>query len=331
MVGCNYVPSNAVNQLAMWQEGQMDLARVRQELGWAASLGFNTVRVFLHDLAYQADPAGFKKRVRRFLKIAESVGIRAILVLFDDCWNPSPALGRQPDPVPHLANSRWLQSPGLDALERFPQDSELRGRLETYVKDLLTSFAPDERVRMWDLYNEPGGMLRAPGRREPVGERCLPLLKAVFEWAREASPRQPVTSGLFNGDWRSGRPGAVSRLQLERSDVISFHHYDPADVLEKDIPAIRALTDRPLICTEYLARPLGSRFETILPILKRERIGAISWGLVAGKTQTIYPWDSWEKPYDREPDLWFHDILRTDGRPFDEQEVAFLRSTIAGK
>ena len=84
-----------------------------------------------------------------------------------------------------------------------------------------------------------------------------------------------------------------------------------------------------MICTEYLARGNGSTFQGVLPIAKRHNVAAINWGLVAGRTQTYLPWDSWQHPYiDREPRVWHHEIFRNDGTPYDAQETAFIRQVV---
>ena len=327
LVGCNFIPSSAINPLEMWQAATFDLATIDRELGWAAGLGFNTVRVYLHDLLWEDDAEGFADRVDRFLACAQTHGIRAVLVLFDDVWSPEPKLGPQPPPHPGRHNSGWVQSPGLPALRAYPEDAGLRARLERYVRGVLDRFGADDRVAIWDLYNEPGGY---PSPRSlPVGDACLPLLADAFEWARDAAPRQPLTSGLW---WNpvSPNPPAIEAIQRERSDLISFHHYGPPDDLVQLCDRLRAETDRPLLCTEYLARDLKSRFETHLPIFRERSIGAIHWGLVSGKTQTVYPWWSWfDEAPKPEPAVWFHDVLRPDGTPLDETEAAFLRDFLA--
>jgi hypothetical protein len=328
-VGCNFIASTAVNQLEMWQEDTFDPETIQRELGWAADIGFNTMRVYLHDLAYEVDPAGFRDRLQTYLGIADGLGIATMFVFFDDCWNSTVKAGTQPEPLPRVHNSRWVESPGLEELERFPRDQALRSRLEGYVKDIMQMLSDDPRVLMWDMYNEPGNFTVEPDRRELVGERCLPLLEAAFTWARDVSPSQPVTVGLFNRDYREGEPGPISRLKLESSDIVTFHTYEAAEVMKSDIERLRELGGHPLICTEYMARTFDSTFENILPILSEERVGAISWGLVSGKTQTIYPWDSWFKEYTEEPDPWYHDILHPDGRPYDEKEIATISSIVA--
>lgn len=323
LVGCNFIPSTAINQLEMWQESSFDEPSIRRELGWAAELGFNLCRVYLHDLLWDQDSEGFLGRVDSFLEIAHQNEIGVMFVLFDDVWCPEPKLGRQPEPHPGRHNSGWVQSPGLSALHAYPEDPAIAERLERYVRGIVTAFAQDPRVLIWDVYNEPGGY--PSPLSDPVGKACFPLLRDAFDWVRDASPEQPLTSGLWSVP-NAPAPPEIEALQLERSDIVSFHHYGPADTLQTLCTRLESLTDRPLLCSEYLARNLESRFETHLPIFRERGIGAINWGLVSGKTQTAFPWWTWfdEKPKP-EPEVWFHDILRADGTPFDAEEVDFLR------
>lgn len=322
-VGCNFIPSTAINQLEMWQAESFDPETIERELGFAADLGFNIVRVYLHDLLWEQDPEAFAGRIEHFLALADRNGIAVMLVLFDDVWCVEAKLGPQPAPYPGRHNSGWVQSPGLAALHAYPDDAELRTRLARYVRGVVSAFARDPRVLVWDLYNEPGG--HPSPLAEPVGAACLPLLADVFAWARDVAPDQPLTSGLWSNPLKPPPP-EIESLQLDGSDVVSFHHYGKAEDLVRECDRIRALTGRPLLCSEYLARPLHSRFETHLPIFRERGIGAIHWGLVSGKTQTVYPWWSWldEEPKP-EPEVWFHDVLRADGTPFDPLEAAFLR------
>ncbi|HUL35658.1 MAG TPA: cellulase family glycosylhydrolase [Candidatus Eisenbacteria bacterium] len=328
LVGSNYIPANAINELEMWQPETFDPQRIDLELGWAQSLGFNVMRVFLHDLLWQQDPAGFQKRIGTFLSIAAKHHIRILFVLFDSCWDPLPQLGKQHDPTPGVHNSGWVQSPGAKALA----DPSQYPRLEVYVKGVVGAFANDPRVLGWDLWNEPdngnGGSYAA---KEPPNKMklVLALLPKVFSWAREAGATQPLTSGVWKGDWSSPKKlSPMEKIQLEQSDVISFHNYDPPKSFQKHLRWLQAY-HRPILCTEYMARPRGSTFAAILPIAKHENVAAINWGFVAGKSQTYLPWDSWKKPYvDRQPKVWFHDIFHADGSPYSAQEVEFLRGLL---
>lgn len=304
-IGCNFIPSTAINQLEMWQADTFDPETIDRELGWAAAIGFNTVRVYLHDLLWRADADGLRDRMDSYLAIAARHGISTIFVLFDDCWNKEPRLGPQPAPQPGIHNSGWVQSPG----EALVLDPTAWPRLEKYVTEVVSAFAGDTRVLMWDLYNEPGN--------RDLGSASLPLLRLAFAWAREGEPSQPLTSGVWSGFL------PVAEFQLQASDVITFHNYNDAASLEQQIKELRAY-GRPLICTEYMARTRGSRFETHLPIFKRENVGAINWGLVAGKTNTKYQWGAPLPGH--EPEVWFHEVFREDGSPYREQEIAVIKA-----
>lgn len=330
LLGSNYIPSDAINQLEMWQADTFDPKRIDTELGWAQSIGLNTMRVFLHDLLWKQDPEGFKKRINIFLTIAAKHKIRPIFVLFDSCWDPNPKLGKQRAPRPGIHNSGWVQSPGAEALE----DPAQYPRLEAYVKGVVGAFAKDNRILAWDVWNEPDNTNEGSyASQEPANkvETVLELLPRVFGWARDAGATQPLTSGVWKGDWSSPEAlGPMGRIQIYFSDVVSFHSYDPPDVFEKKVQSLQQY-GRPILCTEYMARGNGSTFQGTLPIAKKYHVAAINWGLVAGKTQTYFPWDSWKNPYiNREPAVWFHEIFRTNGKPYRQDEVDFIKMMIRG-
>jgi Cellulase (glycosyl hydrolase family 5) len=329
LVGCNYIPSTAINQLEMWQADTFDPATIDRELGWAEGLGFNSVRVFLHDLLWEQDAPGFLSRMDQFLAIADRHKIGVVFVLFDAVWDPAPQLGKQRAPKPGLHNSGWVQSPGARVLA----DRARHDALKPYVAGVIGRFRSDRRVHAWDLFNEPDNTNRSSyGRLEPAGkpELSLALLEKTFAWARAVEPSQPLTAGVWQGNLTDpDRLSPINRYMLTQSDVISFHNYRPLAELKKDVEALKRYR-RPMLCTEYMARPAGSRFDPILPYLKEEHVGAYNWGFVAGKSQTIYPWDSWQKPYAAEPPVWFHDIFRPDGAPYDVGEVGFIRR-VTGK
>jgi len=325
LVGANFLPSNAINQLEMWQAETFDTVTIARELKWAASIGMNTMRVFLHDLAYKQDPAGFKKRIDIFLRIAARYGIKPLFVLFDSCWDPFPHTGKQHEPAPFLHNSGWVQGPGADALK----DASQYPRLKKYVIDIVSSFNKDKRVLGWDVWNEPDNTNNSSYNRfEPYNkvELVHNLLKQVFEWTRQANPAQPITAGIWVGNWSSHdslRP--LEKMMIEESDIVSFHNYDKPEEFEKRILQLQRY-GKPLLCTEYMSRGNGSTFQGSMPIAKKYKVAAFNWGLVSGKSQTIFPWDSWQKKYTAEPELWFHDIFRKDGSPYKKEEVDFISS-----
>ena len=330
IVGADFLPSTAINQLEMFQAASFDTATINKELGWAEDIGMNTMRVYLHDLLWQQDSTGFMKRLDTFLTIADNHKIKPVFVLFDSCWDPFPKLGTQRGPKPGVHNSGWVQSPGLEALK----DSTQYPRLERYVKGVVGELAQDDRVLAWDIWNEPDnpntssyGKVELPNKVDYV----LPLMTKAFAWARSANPEQPLTAGIWAGDWTSYETlKPIEKVSVDQSDVISFHNYDSAQEFEKRIKQLQQY-DRPLICTEYMSRGNGSFFEGSLPIAKKYNVGAINWGLVSGKSQTIYPWDSWKKTYTSEPKLWFHDIFRKDGTPYKQAEVDLIKQLTARK
>ncbi|HNQ34639.1 MAG TPA: cellulase family glycosylhydrolase [bacterium] len=330
LVGCNFLPSNAVNQLEMWQAETYDPVTIDRELSWAEGLGFNTLRVYLHDLAWADDRTGCAERIDDFLERARRRGLRVIPVLFDDCHRPDPASGPQPQPLAGVHNSEWKQSPGQEIVRRFNEGTAPEGekqRLSEYVRGVISRFAGDERVLMWDIYNEPG--------QGGNGDRSNELLELAWDWARQAGAVQPLTACL-NGS--RGEKNLV--LNRSRSDVITFHGYDGGTLEKIIVEQKQENGGRPVICTEYMARELGTTFQHSLPIFRKHRVGCLNWGLVAGKSQTHFNWQTARKieilrktgrrlrPGEPipEPPLWFHDIFRTDGTPFDPEEINYIRS-----
>lgn len=323
LVGSNYTPASAINELEMWQADSFDAAGIDRELGWAENLGMNTMRVFLHNLLWEQDAKGFSKRLDEFLAIAARHHIRPLLVLFDSCWDPEPRPGPQHPPIPGVHNSGWVQAPGRARLE----DSSQYPKLKAYVEGIVGRFGKDERILGWDVWNEPDN---EGGGNYPRSESKVALvnvlLPQVFDWALAQNPVQPLTSGVWrDDDWSPGHLNPTERIQLDHSDVVSFHDYNWPEIFARRVKTLRAY-GRPLLCTEFMARGNGSTFDGTLPVGKRENVAMINWGFVDGRTQTRLPWDSWLKPYTRdEPPLWFHEVLRKDGTPYRQAEAELIR------
>ncbi|ESQ90144.1 beta-1,4-xylanase [Asticcacaulis sp. AC460] len=330
LVGSNYLNTSAINQFEMWQADTFNPEEIDRELGWAQGLGMNTMRVYLHDQLWAQDPEGFKKRIDTFLTIAQKHKIKPVLVLFDSCWDPNPVLGKQHPPIPGTHNSGWVQSPGNAGL----MDEAGWPKYEAYVKGLVGAFAKDDRILAWDVWNEPDN--RGGGNYKQLDEQVkiaqvAKLLPQVFAWARTQDPRQPLTSGLWHNDnWDvKDRLNAVERVQVEQSDIITFHNYEWPESLENRIKSLQVY-GRPMILTEYMARGNGSTFDSALPIARKYNVGVINWGFVLGKSQTNMPWDSWERPYTANPPtLWFHDIFHADGTPYRKAEVDQIKAMTA--
>ncbi|GAA4316224.1 cellulase family glycosylhydrolase [Compostibacter hankyongensis] len=323
LAGANYAPAYAVNELEMWQAETFDTAAIDKELGWAQQLGFNVIRVFLHNLLWQQDSTGMVKRMDQFLDIASRHGIGTMFVLFDGVWNPDPHTGKQPAPRPHVHNSGWVQAPGTAALKDTANDAALK----SYVQGILTHFGNDSRVKLWDLFNEPDNDNGGRFSEDPAEKYkyAFILLRKVFQWSREVNPSQPLTVAPWRRNWSdTAKMDPMDHFMFDQSDVISFHCYETLASTQAKVQLLQRY-GRPLICSEYMARPTGSTFQNILPYFKEQHVGAINWGFVSGKTQTIYPWDSWTKKYTAPPKVWFHDIFHEDGTPYDTAETALIR------
>jgi len=306
MSGANFIPSTAINQLEMWQAVTFDPTTIDRELGWAEGIGFNTMRVFLHSQAWQQDPNGFKQRLDTYLGLADKHHIQTIFVFFDDCWNKEAKAGVQPAPKTGIHNSGWVQDPGDPA----SRDSATFVQLKPYVQDVLRRFAHDKRIVFWDLFNEPGNSGKLA--------TSLPLVRNVFSWARAVNPDQPLSIGLWAWDFE-----ALNSYQARNSDIITYHNYEDAPMHQRVIELLET-HGRPLICTEYMARSRNSRFATIMPLLKKQNVGAINWGLVDGKTNTKYAWDT-PLADGSEPIEWFHEVFRQDGTPYRQDETDLIK------
>ena len=323
LVGANFVPSDAINELEMFQPATFNPTLIDKELGMGEAAGMNTMRVFLQDQLWLSDPKGFQQRLDTFLGIAAKHHIRPLLVLFDSCWETDPHLGPQHPPIPGVHNSGWVQSPGKQRL----LDASIEPQLKAYVQGVVGAFANDNRILGWDVWNEPdnrGGDVEADYTAKV--QRVDELLPKAFAWARAEHPTQPLTSGVWQGDWsHPDKESQTTKIQLAESDVISFHNYDWPEIFEARIHELEPL-HRPLLCTEYMARGNGSTFDTILPLAKQYNVAAMNWGLVAGKTQTYLPWDSWQRPYVLiKPTVWFHEVFKQDDTPYREREVDLMR------
>jgi len=327
LVGSNYNPASAINQLEMWQADTFDPEGIDRELGWAAKLGMNTMRVYLHNLLWEQDAPGFKQRLTQFLEISAKHKIRPMFVLFDSCWDPEPKAGPQHPPIPGVHNSGWVQAPGRARLEDAAQYPKLRA----YVEDIVGTFGKDDRILAWDIWNEPDNEGGGNYPRHKDKQKYVELLLTqAFDSARAKKPRQPLTSGLWIGDdWSYEKLNAIQKIQIDRSDVISFHDYSWPESFERRVKQLQKY-GRPILATEYMARGNGSTFDGTLPLGKKYNVAMYNWGFVDGKTQTRLPWDSWKKPYTMdEPTIWFHEVLRADGSPYRQAEADLIKRLIA--
>lgn len=315
IIGVNYLPRTAINTTEMWQSESFDEAIIDQELGWAHDRGYNAVRVFLQYLVFESEGERFLQTFERFLQIAHSHEISVVPILLDDCAfsNLEPYMGKQNKPMPLVHNSGWTPSPG----NKYAGDASKYGLIENYIKTVIGAHREDDRILMWDLYNESGN--------NNCGAKTLYLLEKAFEWARTTECVQPLTAcywAIVNG--AAVPDSAFNDLAaLELSDVITYHQYSSAKNFEPLVSELKTL-GYPLICTEWMARVFfESYIETVLPLFEQEKIGSFHWGLVNGKTQTHIPWN-WDTTKG-EPEVWFHDVLRADGSAYNENEMRLIK------
>lgn len=331
--GFNYLPRTAVNWTEMWQEDTFDASVIEQELDWAKGVGYNTLRTNLPFIVWVADRKGLHQRISKFLDICLKYDIKVMMTLMDDCGfsGDHPYLGKQKDPVPNLHNSQAAASPGRNVV----MDQSLWGNVEAYIRDIIATYKQDSRIIIWDLYNEPtNDMIFTTGGEVPFSNEMEKyshqLMERAFEWARAEQPTQPLTVGAWHA------PNIFSRdlpifehptdiRAMELSDIITFHAYLPLDLFHKAIQAVEKY-DRPILCTEWLARHAESLMHEQLPVFKEKNIGCYQWGLVKGKTQTYLPWPEIQMSDPDYRNQWFHDLLDESGKPYDPNEIALIKS-----
>ena len=306
ILGFNYVPSTAVNSTEMWQSESFDVKTMDKELAAASLIGYNSCRVFLQYIVWQHEGEKFTNNFERFLTICKNNKLNVLPIFFDDCAfsGREPYLGKQDDPKPGIHNSGWTASPGFTIAD----DAFCQENLKLYVQSIINKYKNDERILAWDLYNEPGN-----SNREAKSHQ---LLRNAFTWARECSPSQPLTTGIWAYK-------DFDKIVLELSDIISFHDYTNIEITKNRIAMLKKY-ERPMICTEWLHRPNDNTFNSHMPLYKSENIGIYQWGLVNGKTQTYLNWDK-EKNKEEMPKIWQHDIFTRDLKPYSEVEIKLIK------
>lgn len=322
-VGCTYTPTYAVNQYECWQADSFNPDIIDREFGLCEGLGFNVVRMYLHEDLWLADADGFKGRISKVLELAAKHGLRLTFTFFTNGGNSNEKPGPQPEPKDGIhGGGHWVQSPKD---EIFFDESRWTD-LKNYVQDILRSFGKDNRILYWCIYNEPENL-----RSKTRYRNALPLMRKLYEWAWEVRPDQPLTSSIWYGRGGGGayrRAWDIFSYACLNSDIICFHCYQPVYELDTFVKEL-AVFHRPMVCEEYIARTQGSTFDRCLPFLKQEKIGAISWGLAEGKCKWRYPRE--HKAGDPEPEVWFHSLYDENYKPFSEIEQDMIRRVTAEK
>ncbi len=336
-VGCNFIPSYAGNTVEFWLKEKFDISKIDFEMKIMADWGMNFARVYLQYVVYRENPEEFLCRVDNFLNIANRNGIKIMFVLFDDCasfkpeflenWDTEgmgnvmyseekmkyflqPNLKEIGEPLPNVHNSMWVSCPGSDIAD----DPESYPYLENYVTDIVTRYAQDERVLMWDIYNEPYNSGR--------GEKSDRLIRDGFKWVRACDPSQPSTCCV--GFVHHG----ADKLGIELSDIISMHCYRALESTKERYESLKK-NARPVFVSEWMARKFDNSIKSHLPFFKEKNIWNTCWGFMDGRTQTKYPWGF--ESSKQELTLWFHDLVHPDATPYDPQERELVQKLSSKK
>uniref|UniRef100_UPI00286F3240 cellulase family glycosylhydrolase n=1 Tax=Buttiauxella brennerae TaxID=82988 RepID=UPI00286F3240 len=268
--GFNYLPRSAVNWTELWQRETFDAETIEQELGWAQEIGYNQLRINLPFIVWQHDRDGLLARIDQFLNIAQRHNIKVMLTLMDDCGfsGDEPFLGPQKAPEPGKHNSQAAASPGREIV----CNRDMWPDLERYVRDIVRHFRTDSRIAIWDLYNEPGNRgTFATGLEETQFDEklecfALELLPLIFAWARGEDPLQPLTVGAWHISQDLDQPACeyfahpIDIAAAQLSDVLSFHAYLATPKMLQVLRFWQKF-ERPVLCTEWLARHVGCVME----------------------------------------------------------------------
>ena len=337
--GCNYMPASCANRVDQWQAlgAEERFAEMDRELAVAESIGFNALRLLVELQGFGVwleDPDGFRERFERALAVAAKHGMRAIVVLGNDCMRPKsvwklPKPGPQPWDLGYHGGRKLSQHGSFPGEIGFSQvdDPVLKPKFFALCEELLRTYRADPRVLFWNLWNEPGNSGRGTASVAPMRE--------LFALARSIGPEQPLAADLWSLDYGCdpASPNQAQVLAGELSDIVSYHCYQPYEGQVQTIARLRRHYGRPLVNTEWLARIRGNDVFSAYPLYYLERIGCTCWGFVAGKYQTYEPWESmWrdleaDTPESRTWDMtkWFHDLYRPSLRPYDPKETDLIR------
>ncbi len=303
---CNYVPAYCYNYMQMWYDYREKT--IKKEVAFAKDCDLNSFRIFLPLFAFQDGGKWdmVKKNLRHFMDLCRDMEI-SIMLSFQPNYmkvDKGEEEGPYVDFKPGRHMNHWYY-PNAD-FDQMHKKTQVLDVVYSFMEDIMDEYYEDTNIVAWDLWNETW----------PEDRECLEL---IFSKAREINPMQPLTAC-----WEA----------FDISDVISFHNYvrpggrdrygqkGSLDFMEE---LERALSfQRPVLCTECLARSEGNTFESFLPFFSKHRIGFYFWGLCAGAAQYHFPWD-WPEG-SPEPKEWFHCILYPDGLPYREEEIRLLKA-----
>lgn len=330
--GCNFMSSDCANRIDQWQAYGFEerFATAKRELALCAETGFNSIRIIPEFFVWEQEHDGFMERFERYVQAAHENGISCMVVLGNDCMPPKEEFDKRM----HLGEQHvdW----GFHGGRRVSQHGTFGGagysvldtqegadRFCDFARELVETYKNDERILMWDVFNEPGNSNRK--------SMSLPVLKRLFEIIRAIDPIQPLTVGVWSETRHPEKLPEIERFGLEHSDIVSFHCYsayaDNVEILHR----LKAF-GRPIVNTEWLARCIGNTVEEIFPLFFAMGVGCYNWGFVAGKYQTFEPWEGMWDNYAKDPahngwdfEKWFHDLYRPSLHPYNPNEIALIK------
>lgn len=331
--GCNYMSADCANRVDQWQEYGFEerFETAAGELKLMAELGYNSIRIIPEFIVWKKEHDGFTERFERYIELAAQNNISCMIVLGNDCCPPKEEalkrmrLGEQQVDWGYHGGRRISQHGRFDGIGySLLDDPEYTEKYYEFVREIVGKYKNDERVIMWDVYNEPGN-----SRRSGI---TLPHLEKFFEIIRDIDPIQPLTVGIWSQSTELENLTEAEKYGLENSDIISYHNYNSYENNVRELRLLKKL-GRPVINTEWLNRCGGNSVEEMFPLFYLEKIGCYNWGFVAGKYQTYEPWNGIWDGYKENPEAfehfdftkWFHDIYRPSHNPYNPKETELIK------
>lgn len=321
--------ADCANRIDQWQSYGFEerLETTEKELTLMEELGYNAVRILPEFFVWNNEHDGFMKRFDRYLDVCAKHGMSCMVILANDCMPPKGArvdrLGEQTVDWGYHGGRKVSQHGrfsdiGFHVLD----DPETAPKYFEMVREIVETYKNDERINIWNVYNEVGNSNRR--------DITLKNLKKILEIVRSIDPIQPLTCETWSlGTQSVEELPEVERYALEHSDLISYHSYSTYDINIQQIHTLKQF-ERPILCTEWLARCLHNNVQEMFPLFYLEKIGCYNWGFVAGKYQTTEPWNGLWQDYEKNPGLdidftkWFHDLYRPSFRPYDPKETELI-------
>lgn len=332
--GCNYMSADCANRIDQWQQYKFEerFETTKKELALMSKLGYNSIRIIPEFFVWKEEHDGFMERFERYIELANQNGISCMVVLGNDCCPPKEEalerlhLGEQHVDWGYHGGRKVSQhgkfdGAGYSILDE-PKSAE---KYYEFVREIVEKYKNDERIIIWDVFNEPGNSKR--------DSMSLLHMKKFLEIIRNIDPIQPLTIAIWSQLTNFEKLREIEKFGLENSDIISYHNYGSYENNIRELKLLKKY-DRPIINTEWLNRCGGNTIEELFPLFYLEKVGCYNWGFVAGKYQTYEPWNGIWNSYEENPDSiinnfdftkWFHDIYRPSHNPYNPKETELIK------